>query len=66
MVVTCLLGMRIPAVPVSEHNPVLSTNRQRYLIFKNLSMVNPSIISSSTIPLSANTFLAARLNKETE
>ncbi len=66
MVVTCLLGMRIPAVPVSEHNPVLSTNLQIYVILKNFLMVNPSIISSSTIPLSANTFLAARLDKETE
>jgi hypothetical protein len=27
MVVTCPMGMRIPAVPVSKHNPVLSALR---------------------------------------
>ena len=31
MVVTCPVGMSIPVVPVSKHNPVLSTKRPKYL-----------------------------------
>jgi hypothetical protein len=36
MVVTCLLGMSIPAGPVSKHNPVLSTKWLKCLYFADL------------------------------
>jgi len=46
--VTCLLGMSIPAGPVSKHNPVLSVKRVRCLYFLGRFMVHQETVVKET------------------
>jgi hypothetical protein len=51
MAVTCPLGMIIPAVPVSEHNPVLSANWLIHGISWSLALVHPVLMIRKEPPL---------------